>query len=332
VIGTPFYMSPEQAKGQEVDGRSDQYSLAVVAFQMIAGRMPFLDESVHTIIYKHIFEDPPSIRELRPDCPAYLATAIHKALSKEPEDRFQSMEDFAGAVMPHRRVTSGAGIGTSAEHVSPDAPTTITPTTGPTFVTPRKAPKKRRVGVAAALVSALLVVGGGTGYWAWQEGYLEQFEFLPSPETSILAAAPEQQLDSAAVADSIAAAAADSLAAARRDSIQRDSLARVTRQLAAAQQREDALRRQQQTPPRETRPQPAPQPQYGAISVNVVPGFGTVYIDDARVRQTPLIEHRVTAAQHIIRIARQGCEDWVDTVRVSVNETVRRTVTLTCGG
>jgi len=332
VIGTPFYMSPEQAKGQDVDGRSDQYSLAVVAFQMITGRMPFPDDSIHTVIYKHIFEEPPSIRELRPDCPAYLATAVHKALAKEPEDRFASMEDFAGALMPHRHVSSMAGIGASAEHVSPDAATTITPRTGPTFITPRKQPRKRRLGMAATLVSALVVVGGGTGYWAWQEGYLEQFEFLPSPGTSTVAAAPEQQPDSASIADSLAAAEAARLAQATRDSIQRDSLALVTQQLAA--ERDRAARERQQTPSRETPPPTTPQPQYGKISVNVlVPGYGTVYIDDRLIKDTPLIDHQVLAGQHVIRITNPRCQDWVDTVRVAIDQTVRRsTVTMTCGG
>ena len=104
----------------------------------------------------------------------------------------------------------------------------------------------------------------------------------------------------------------------------------MKKQLAAAQQRADELRRQQQ--PRETPARPTT-PQYGAISVNVlVPGYGTVFIDDRRIKDTPLIDHQVPAGQHIIRITNPRCQDWVDTVRVAINETVRRTVTMTCGG
>ena len=329
VIGTPFYMSPEQAKGQAVDGRSDQYSLAVVGFQMLTGQMPFTDEAVHTIIYKHIFEEPPSIRELRPDCPAYVGEVIHKALAKEPDHRFASMEDFAAALMPQRHVSSSPGVpaGTGGQ-VSPDAPTTITPTTGPTIVTSRKEPKKRRRGVGAALVSALVVVGGGTGYWAWQGGYLEQLEFLPSPDASTVA--PGQQPDSATAADSISAVAA-AAALAARDSAQRDSIARLTarnEELAAEQDR--AAR--QRTPPRQTRPQPVPQPQYGAITVDVVGDFGTVYIDGVKISTTPILRHRVTAGRHVIQISKQGCRNQIDTVMVAVGETVVRRVPLDCGG
>ncbi len=337
VIGTPFYMSPEQAKGQVVDGRSDQYSLAVVGFQMITGRLPFQDEAVHTIIYKHIFEEPPSIRELRPDCPAYVAAALHRALAKEPGGRFPTMDGFAAAVMPHRRISSALGVGSGgAERASPDAPTTITPTTGPTIVAPQKEPKKRRVGVATALVSALLVVTGGTGYWAWQEGMLERFGLPFGEEPTLEAGQGQEQLaaaqaaiDSTARADSIAAAAAarDSIAAANaaRDSATRDSLAEARLQLAAERRRNEQRDR---TPPRETQPQP----QFGAISVNVLGNFGNVYIDDVSVGRTPLIGYRVTAGQHVVRIVRQGCQDRVDTLRVAVDETVGHTVPLTCGG
>ena len=333
VIGTPFYMSPEQAKGQEVDGRSDQYSLAVVGFQMITGRLPFQDQAVHTIIYKHIFEEPPSIRELRPDCPAYVAAALHKALAKEPDGRFPTMDEFAAAVMPHRRISSTLGAGGGgAERASPDAPTTITPTTGPTIVTPQKEPRKRRVGVATALVSAMLLVTGGSGYWAWQEGMLERFGLpvpgedgsaVGDPQDSPLAAAPVA-IDSTEIRDSIAGAERDSLELL----IQRrqDSLDNVTQQLAEATRRNQ----RQQT---QTRPiRPPPPPQFGAISVNVLGNFGTVYIDDVSVGRTPLIGHRVTAGLHVVRIVRQGCQDRVDTLRVAVDETVGHTVPLTCGG
>jgi hypothetical protein len=150
-----------------------------------------------------------------------------------------------------------------------------------------------------------------------------------------VAAAPEQQPDSATLADSVAAAEADRLAQATRDSIRQDSLDLLmasNEQLRA--ERDRAARERQQNPPRETQSQPAPQPQYGKISVNVLePGFGTVYIDDRLIKDTPLIDFQVLAGQHVIRITNPGCQDWVDTVRVAIDQTVRRsTVTMTCGG
>lgn len=97
IIGTPHYMAPEQAKGLEIDGRADQYSLAVVGHQVLTGKQPF-EGSSHSILYKHVFESPPPILEARPDAPADLCAALDRALSKEPEKRFASMEEFAAAM------------------------------------------------------------------------------------------------------------------------------------------------------------------------------------------------------------------------------------------
>lgn len=102
VIGTPAYMSPEQAKTVEVDGRSDQYSLGMVGYRMLAGRVAFESDSVHSLIYQHVFEPPPPLADLCPDAPAYLVKAIERALSKKPEERFQTMDEFAAAVWPER--------------------------------------------------------------------------------------------------------------------------------------------------------------------------------------------------------------------------------------
>jgi predicted Ser/Thr protein kinase len=97
IIGTPHYMSPEQAKGLEVDGRADQYSLAIVGHQLLTGKVPF-DGTAHSILYKQVFEPPPPVLELRPDTPKDLSRTLERALSKEPEHRFPTMEDFAAAI------------------------------------------------------------------------------------------------------------------------------------------------------------------------------------------------------------------------------------------
>lgn len=110
IIGTPYYMSPEQAKGLDIDGRGDQYSLAMAGYHMLTGQVPFGNFPLHTLIYKQIFEAPTPISELRSDAPLFLVNAIEKALAKEPADRFATMEDFASAVLPGSPVTPSAGI------------------------------------------------------------------------------------------------------------------------------------------------------------------------------------------------------------------------------
>src|SRR5213593_469557 len=106
IIGTPHYMAPEQAKGQAVDGRADQYSLGVVAYRMITGQLPFSGDSVHTILYKHIFEEAPRTSSIRQNVPPFLSEAISRALAKEPDQRFPTMEDLATAVWPEQQVSA----------------------------------------------------------------------------------------------------------------------------------------------------------------------------------------------------------------------------------
>jgi serine/threonine-protein kinase len=98
VLGTPQYLAPEQALGTIVDGRADQYALAVVGFEMIAGHVPFDDETPHAIIHRHVNDAPPPLASLRDDVPAHVAAAIARALSKAPSHRFASMDDFRRAL------------------------------------------------------------------------------------------------------------------------------------------------------------------------------------------------------------------------------------------
>ena len=98
VLGTPQYLAPEQALGTTVDGRADQYALGIVGFEMLAGHVPFDDETPHAIIHRHINEAPPSLLALRPNVPAHVAAAIARTLSKAPSRRFANMDEFAGAL------------------------------------------------------------------------------------------------------------------------------------------------------------------------------------------------------------------------------------------
>ena len=92
-IGTPTYMSPEQATADNVTGASDQYSLGVVAYEMLTGRPPFTGTSPVQLMYSHNHDTPPDIRSLRPDTPDELCNAVKRMLAKDPADRFPSMED-----------------------------------------------------------------------------------------------------------------------------------------------------------------------------------------------------------------------------------------------
>jgi serine/threonine-protein kinase len=91
VSGTPSYMSPEQAQGLKVDRRSDIYSLGVVLYELVAGRIPFEGDTSWTVIFKHINEPPPSIPNLQPA----VQKVIDRALAKKPEDRYETARQLA---------------------------------------------------------------------------------------------------------------------------------------------------------------------------------------------------------------------------------------------
>ncbi|MFN2316345.1 MAG: serine/threonine-protein kinase [Gemmatimonadales bacterium] len=177
-VGTPQYMSPEQASGDySIDHRADQYSLAVVGYQMLTGLLPFDGENTRTILYKQMVETPKPVRELAPDVPADLAQAIERALSKEPKDRYPTTDAFAHAL-------SGPPSGVQT-------PVTVSVTSQ---MPVRRISKKRRSGAYLMGLGGLVVAAAVV--WALQarDG---------SPSATDLALA-----DSVATADSLAALAA----------------------------------------------------------------------------------------------------------------------------
>ncbi len=99
-VGTPTYMSPEQAVGErEIDGRSDIYSLGVLAYQLLTGRVPFTAGNSMALLMKQVTERPRPIAELRPDAPTPLCEAIERALMKAPEDRWPTATALREALM-----------------------------------------------------------------------------------------------------------------------------------------------------------------------------------------------------------------------------------------
>jgi serine/threonine protein kinase len=94
VLGTSDYIAPEQAQGQRVDEHTDVYSLGVVLYELLTNEVPFPGENFVAVAMRHINEEPPSIRDKRPDVSPRLEAAVHRAMAKRPEDRFQTMADF----------------------------------------------------------------------------------------------------------------------------------------------------------------------------------------------------------------------------------------------
>ena len=98
VLGTPQYMSPEQALGEKVDGRSDLFSAGIVMYQMLAGERPFRGDSLVAIAAKIVKEDPPPLAAKRPEVPPALRRVIERCLAKKPEQRYQTGQELADAL------------------------------------------------------------------------------------------------------------------------------------------------------------------------------------------------------------------------------------------
>ncbi|MBV8311409.1 MAG: serine/threonine protein kinase, partial [Planctomycetaceae bacterium] len=155
-IGTPTYMSPEQASGdRQIDGRSDLYSLGVVAYQMLTSQPPFVANSTPAILVKHISERPTPIEQRRPDVPQELARIVMTMLEKDPANRFPSAAAVVTALdsgrMPER--TSWGDSRPAA--IEPRASRDVIAPAGPPAVSPLAVPLTGAAGAYAPTADEL---------------------------------------------------------------------------------------------------------------------------------------------------------------------------------
>jgi serine/threonine protein kinase len=118
VMGTPSYMSPEQVKGKPIDGRTDIFSLGVVLYEMLTGEKPFPGQSITTVIYKIVNEEPVPPRQLNPSIHPGLNDIVLRALAKEPEERYQSCREMIDDLRNYRAL-GGHERNTEATLISP---------------------------------------------------------------------------------------------------------------------------------------------------------------------------------------------------------------------
>jgi len=208
-IGTPHYMSPEQAKAQPLDGRSDIYSLGVVAYQCLTGGVPFDGEDSFSIGYKHIMEEIPTPPLENPE-KRQLFEVVRKMMAKTPAQRFQNAEELISVLEGGRSVSfttdatmampSMSGVRLSSAPTTPLPRATGTRPPVGEGVPPTLAGERPRRSVLSGLLLWMVIVGaafGGGGFYAYKQGL-------------IFAKSPGGTADSTAARDTTRLAAADS--------------------------------------------------------------------------------------------------------------------------
>lgn len=167
LIGTPAYMSPEQAMGQPGDERVDIYSLGVLLFQLVTNQLPFAGDTPLAVVMKHVSEPTPMPMTFNPDIPLDLQEVILKAMAKEPEDRFQNAAEMAAALRAvdfdgPKAVATAIGAGDATAVALPEELTT----TGLTMAAQTAVAEPGEItGIPAASprrkIPAPLLIGGG---------------------------------------------------------------------------------------------------------------------------------------------------------------------------
>ena len=174
-VGTLAYMAPEQIQGGEVDARSDIFSFGVVLFEMLTGRLPFRGEHEAAMMYSILNEEPLALAGVRPDCDPELERIIQRALEKDPEDRYQHVDDMVSEL---RRLQKKSTRVTRPVPVQPSAevPAEVSPGYSPTQAVARE-PSTRgsRSRLLMSGIAAVVLLGALAG------GYF----LLRSPSGSI---------------------------------------------------------------------------------------------------------------------------------------------------
>ena len=171
-VGTPTYMSPEQAAGEEIlTGASDQYALAAVVYEALTGQLPFTGPNARAILARKLTTTPPSLRSLRPDAPAAVEQVLLRAMARQPGDRYESLDAFA-------RALGETGV-----------PTAITPAGLRSIAPARSRGVRRRL---VGIVAAGLAVAAGI-WWAAARGGAATDPTV-DPITPVLAILPFKNL------------------------------------------------------------------------------------------------------------------------------------------
>jgi len=300
IIGSPGYMSPEQWRGAEIDGRADQYSLGIVAFEMLTGKRPFETPQVQDLLRMHLSAEMPPLSHFRTGLPEGVDEALRRALAKDPSQRFSTAGAFVDALAGLRSANAGVTQ------------------RGPRYVAKPAPPPKR--GLVGALIPIVLIAGVGAAF-AFPQTRDPMMSALQPAILSVEGLAGVRDAgptkpDSAAIRDSIALAAQ----IAAHDSLVAAMAANASPTTMAAPAGSDTLALHDSSAHGQRFPAPmlldttlaglaatrsAPRMQYGWLRVVINGGTAPAKIDGVRQGSTPILR-RVEEGEHLVTVEGAG--------------------------
>ena len=298
VVGTPEYMSPEQAQGQKLDARTDVYSLGVVAYEVLTGRVPFRGETPISTILKHIHDPPPLDGPPADRLPLGLREVLRRALAKSPGERPSSASAFAEAIRGARAPSL------RQQRLSTEALEATTRVAAPAV----RRRSRRRAGLAAAALAVL----GIAGLWAWRSDRARTgspadrppSSLAPSP--SVVPAAPPPRRRRAG-ADGAASPDAHPDSGPRRPAADRDS---------------SPARPPVSQPTPAATPTPVRVTGNGLLQIGVRP-WARVIVDGREVGTTPLDRIPLPAGRHVVGLRHPAYQPVERELLIAEGETAR---------
>ena len=327
VIGTPHYMSPEQGSGRPVRGPSDQYSLAVMAYEMLGGQRPFDGDSAIDVVHKHVMVQPVPLEQHCPGLPKHVYGAVHKGLAKKPDQRFTTVSELVEALKAPWGGSDAAetlpDLATAATVASPsmqsmEAATTPFPSgapappTTPTTPLPRspadphqaKAPAggNTRRRAPALIVAGLAAAIGGT--------WFATRDRAPAEPAAVQTAVTSSSTDESTEAEQ------------QPPETDREQQEQTGRPAGSGTDPPDAGETGREVePPPITPPGRESRATTGRVRVAGLPMAGTVTIDDnAGSRRR---DFQLEPGQHVVVMRAAGYETITDTVDVVAGESVQ---------
>ena len=334
LMGTPYYMSPEQCAGHRVGQQSDQYSLGILVFQMLAGSVPFHAETLPGVMQHHFFTPVPDLSSLRADVPPALLEVVRRALEKRPSDRYATTREMQEAVesIPFREADRRRGEGLLRDLVLgvsvPKVDTGVLPPLASTMLmTPPVVSKARqevaerrgRRGILAAAAASVLAIGA-LGFAFSRPGTTPVSLAIATPAdaTPRSDSVPVRAASLAPVVPVPAARVPDSTPrVAPHDSLSRDT---ATAPVVPRAQRTPAPSSVTSPP---AKPAPVRLAETGKMRLRIQPADAEIILDGRFLARGVVLDSVITAGSHRLQVVAPGYLPLDTTLVVRSGETAQ---------